>query len=203
MAEKTKNTEAKILEAAKTIFIEEGYIGSSMQQIADEAGINKALLHYYYRNKEKLFHAAFAAIFETYIPKAQEIFDSDLSFFDKIRQFVSTYIDLLLTNPMVPIFILQEINRNPDLLVELITKNGTFPMSFIKLLAEEVDKGNIEFIDPRQLLVNILSLCILPIAARPLLKRVIFFNDDVSYDEFLEERKTEVANFVIKSISKR
>ncbi len=197
------NTEEKILEAAQQIFVRSGFEGSSMQKIADEAGINKALLHYYYRSKEKLFEQAFAKIFRHFIPRAQEIFNSEIDFFDKVRLLVSSYIDLLMNNPLVPAFILQEINRNPDLLYQTITQAGVDPSFFFIHAEKEIAAGNIVNTDSKNLFINILSLCIFPSAARPLMQRLVFRNDQRSYEIFLEERKTEVANFIINAIKRK
>lgn len=198
-----KNTEEKILDAAKTVFVQYSYDGASMQKIATEAGINKALLHYYFRNKEKLFQAAFVDIFKRFMPALQQIFQSESDFFDKLRKFIATYIDLLLTQPMVPIFILQEINRNPDILFTLITQTGINPEFFAGQALKEMEKGTIIRINPRHLFINILALCIFPIAARPLLQRVFFENDQKNYEDFLQERKKEVSEFIINAISKK
>lgn len=197
------NTEEKILEAAQRVFVKSGFEGSSMQKIADEAGINKALLHYYYRSKEKLFEQSFAKIFRHFVPRAQEIFNSEIDFFDKIRLFVSTYIDLLVENPLVPSFILQEINRNPDILFQTITQTGVDPSFFFIQAEKEIAAGNIVIASSKHLFINIMSLCIFPIAARPLMQRIVFQNDARSYEIFLEERKTEVANFIINSIKRK
>lgn len=197
---KDKNTEEKVLDAAKKVFVEKGYEGASMQQIATEAGINKALLHYYFRNKEKLFEAAFTDIFGKFAPRLHTIFTSGSGFFTKLEEFIDSYMSIILTEPLVPIFILQEINRNPDVLYRTITGTGISPEFFIATAKEEMQKGNIINIDPRHLFINILALCIFPVAARPLLQRVFFKNEDEEYEEFLIKRKKEVTEFVINAI---
>ncbi|MDZ7743113.1 MAG: TetR/AcrR family transcriptional regulator [Bacteroidota bacterium] len=197
------NTEEKILEAAKRVFVRSGFEGTSMQKIADEAGINKALLHYYYRSKEKLFEQAFSKIFRQFVPRAQEIFNSEIDFFDKIRLFVSTYIDLLVENPLVPGFILQEINRNPNILYHIITQAGVNPSFFFIHAEKEIAAGNIVISSSKHLFINIMSLCIFPIAARPLMQKIVFQNDQRSYEIFLEDRKTEVSDFIINAIKRK
>src|SRR5512140_406633 len=108
------STEGSILEAAKKVFISHGFDGTSMQQIANEAGINKSLLHYYFRNKEKLFSAVFSYAFQNFVPQIQEILNSGVSVFIKIERIIAEYMDMLLKNEFIPSFILHEINRNPD-----------------------------------------------------------------------------------------
>jgi len=203
MSEKEKNTEELILDAAKIVFVKKGFAAASMQEIADEAGINKALLHYYFRSKDKLFQTAFAKIFEKFIPKAMTIFTSDMPLNEKINYFVSEYIDLLLENPLIPIFILQEINRNPDTLAELLHSTGINPAFILNMISRQFDGEIYLKCESRHFFINMLGLCIFPVAARPLLQRIFFSNDSVAYNVFLEERKKEVAQFINNAILKK
>ncbi len=193
-------TESKIFETAKNVFIRSGLEGARMQEIADEAGINKSLLHYYFRTKEKLFKAVFQYAFKRFLPKADELLNSDLCFEERIRNFINLYIDLLLENPFIPSFILCEINRDPEGVIELFKGLGSNPMKFDTLIREEVEQGNIRQIDSKQLIVNILSMCIFPMAARPILVPMIFNNDPRVFKKFLESRKKEIPDFILKSL---
>jgi AcrR family transcriptional regulator len=196
----SSSTENKILDAAKKVFIIHGLEGTSMQQIADEAGINKSLLHYYFRNKEKLFHAVFSYAFQYIVPKMEGILITDSSIFVKIDRIVGEYMDLLMENKFIPAFILHEINRNPDRLYDMMQKSGLRPEIFVDQFVGEIRKGNIRPVDPRQLIINILALCIFPVAARPLIQRIFFGNDEKAYQRFLQERKKIVSDFIIQSI---
>ncbi|MCF8296098.1 MAG: TetR/AcrR family transcriptional regulator [Saprospiraceae bacterium] len=200
MKEIDKSTEAKILTAAHKVFVNKGFDGARMQEIADEAEINKALLHYYFRSKEKLFESIFEDAMGKFVPKIFETFASDAGFLKKIEIFVENYIDLILENPLIPIFILQEINRNPERIVNMIISKGANPQLLQLLIQKEVDSGIIKPIDPRQLFVNILSLCIFPFAGRPLIQGVLFQNNKEEYEKFLISRKKEVSVFIINSI---
>jgi TetR/AcrR family transcriptional regulator len=193
-------TEDKILEAAKKVFIQNGFEGTSMQQIANEANINKSLLHYYFRNKEKLFAAVFSYAFQNFVPQVQEILNSDISLFIKIERIVAEYMDMLLKNEFIPAFILHEINRNPDGIFTIMQGTGLNPDIFIKQFAMEIEKGNIRPLNPRHIIVNLIALCVFPIAARPLMQRMLFENDEKAYQQFLLERKKNVAEFIIQSI---
>jgi TetR/AcrR family transcriptional regulator len=194
------STESKILEAAKKVFFSRGFDGTSMQQIANEAGINKSLLHYYFRNKEKLFTTVFAYAFQHFVPQIQEILVSDTSISVKIERIVSEYVDMLMKNAIIPSFILHEINRNPDRLFEIMQGAGLKPETFLNQFAREIEKGQIRPVDPKHLIVNLISLCVFPIAARPLMQRFLFSNDAGAYIQFLQERKKEVSRFIIQSI---
>ena len=111
---KDSTTEGKLLAAAKKVFTTKGMAGARMQDIADEAGINKAMLHYYFRDKDKLFEVIFLQEAEKFFPKINTIFESDLPLFEKIEQFVNEYIDEMVENPYLPWFILNELNRDAD-----------------------------------------------------------------------------------------
>ncbi len=115
-----KSAEQKILEAAKQVFMENGLDGARMQDIADKAGINKALLHYYFRSKDKLFERIFVEEAQKFMPKVSTIMLSEISLFEKIEKFMSEYIDTLSQNPLLANFIMNEINRNPK---EMIKKD--------------------------------------------------------------------------------
>jgi AcrR family transcriptional regulator len=205
MTEQERSTEELIFDAAQKIFIEKGFNGARMEEIAREASINKALLHYYYRTKEKLFKAIFDRVFKSFMPQILTFFDSDSPLFNKIEKFVGTYIDFIMKNPFIPNFIMSEINRNPDNIAEMlgsatgIFKNDIFG-KFSEIIKKEVEKGTIRPIEPEQLIVNILGLCIFPFVARPIIQGVVFKGDRKAYQLFLESRKKEVAEFVIHSI---
>src|SRR4249920_2351657 len=99
------STEEKILSAAKKVFISRGMAGARMQDIADEAGINKAMLHYYFKNKEKLFEVIFMEAAAQLFPRINEIFFSDYSLFEKIERFCEEYMAVVMENPYLPLFV--------------------------------------------------------------------------------------------------
>lgn len=201
MTEESKDTEHKILEAAKQVFIKKGMAGARMQEIADEAGINKALLHYYFRSKEKLFDAVFKDTVLKMVPKLTELFGSDLRLFDKIRMFFEYHISFLQSNPFLPGFILNELNQNPLMLLNTFSIQGARDsmVHFFKQVRGEVERGAIINIEPEQLLVNMVSLSVFPIVAKPIMQGVLTL-DDTNYHQFINERKTGLAEFVINSI---
>ncbi|MDD5572058.1 MAG: TetR/AcrR family transcriptional regulator [Bacteroidales bacterium] len=196
-------TETKILNAAKKVFVRKGLDGTRMQEIADEAGINKSLLHYYFRSKEKLFEAVFNEAFRQFIPKVSEAIESDIPFFRKIEIFVDTYISMLINNPHIPIFVLHEINRNPDKLISFMQSQGLRPEILLKSAMKEIEQKRIINIDPRHLVINMLGMCIFPFIAKPILKGVIFNNNEKAFMNFIQERKKEIPKFIINSIKKK
>ena len=203
MTEENQGTEERIFEAAKNVFVKKGLNNSRMQEIAQEAGMNKALLHYYYRSKEKLFEAVFNSIMKRVIPPIAEMLEKKIPLFEKIEFIVDRYINSLISNPQIPVFFIQEIQRNPQRIVEIIKKYGLRPEVFFQQIEDEIKTGNIIDIKPQQLIVNLLSMCVFPFAARPVVQGMIFDNDKKKYDQFLIERKKEVSKFIINSIRKK
>lgn len=197
----TQNTEDKILNAAEEVFIERGMDGARMQTIADRAGINKSLLHYYYRSKSKLFQFVFKRVALSFIPDIIKIFDSpDLDFFTKLRKIVFFYIDLIQSKPQIPNFILHELSSNPEGLVEFAESFNFNIEPVFATINEEIKAGRIREIDPAQLVVNVISLSVFPLAAKPIIKKVLLNDDEGVYNKMIEKRKSEVADFVINAI---
>lgn len=195
-----KSTEERIKEAARTVFMRKGYDGARMQEIADEAGINKALLHYYFRSKNKLFGEIFHDAFNQLVPRIGEIIGSVLPVRQKLEYFIDNYIDFMMKHPYLPAFVIQEINRNPDYILEHFKGFSEFPKKVQLMLEEEARLGNIRPVNARQLITNIISLCLFPFIARPILSQIIFGGDQDTYDAFLEERKREVAEYVLRNL---
>jgi AcrR family transcriptional regulator len=196
------STEQKILDAAKQVFMENGLDGARMQDIADKAGINKALLHYYFRSKDKLFDMIFIEEARKFMPKVVEIMSSELPLFEKIEKFVGEYIDTLSKNPLLPIFVLNEINRNPKDAMKKIWGNQRPPIDKVEEhVAKLVKKGEIKPIKGYELMINMVSLCIFPFMVRPMVQWVTKTNDD-EFMKMMEQRKKHVVKFVIDSIKK-
>ena len=193
-------TEEKIYEAARRIFVLKGMEGARMQEIADEAGMNKALLHYYFRSKENLFKAVFKDIFTKFFSKVKDTLFSGVSAKEKLTVFIDNYIDLILANPYVPQFIINEINRDPKVLKSLMFESGIEPQKILELFFNEVQWNNISKLDPRHIVISLLGMLIFPFIARPLLQMVYFNDDQEAYDRFLIERKEIVKNMILKFI---
>lgn len=192
MTDKDRGTEEKILAAARKVFLHKGYYGARMQEIADEAGINKALLHYYYRSKDRLFEMIFQQAFSKFFPLVSDILSASEPWPKKIAHFVDHYINLLHENPYLPQFILSEVSRNPDNLPRMFFSAGMEPEKYFQKLTSLDMRGLPQGVDVRHFIINLLSMCIFPYAARPLVSRIMFQGDEKSYDRFLSERKEMV-----------
>jgi len=204
MTELQKETEELILEAARKVFIRKGLDGARMQEIADEAGINKALLHYYFRSKDKLFEMIFQEEIGKFFPKMVGIMSSsEITFEDKIRTFVKNYVQLFINNTFLPAFIIREIHRDPENLKQYFVKSG-FDLGAINFVLLGLSKQlNTTPEEARSFMINLISLCIFPFAGRPLIEKILFADDSVEYSKFLEKRTTSVADFVINALKNR
>ncbi len=199
---KDASAQEKILVAAKKVFLVKGMSGARMQDIADEAGINKALLHYYFRNKEQLFKVIFKEAADKLFPKINSIFESDSSLFEKIEHFTGEYITVMMENPYLPLFVLNEINNDPHYFIQKIWgKNKPRPEKFLQQIEKEVKKGAIKKISPDQLLMNLISLTIFPFVSKPMFQANLGL-DDVQFRNIMERRKKEIPQFIIDSIRK-
>ena len=201
MKQKDKNTEQVILQTARKVFIQKGLSGARMQDIADQAGFNKALLHYYFTSKDKLFNLVFEQEFSNLFSSLATIVSSDLPLFEKIENIVSLDIERLTQFPGLPIFVLNEMSRNPEVILKKLKKIPVEKVlaGFQKQINTEVKKGTIKKISADQLFINIQSLCIFPFLAKPMIKGLMQF-DDKAYMAMIDKRKKEVAQFIISAI---
>ncbi|MCK8143042.1 TetR/AcrR family transcriptional regulator [Flavobacterium sp. I-SCBP12n] len=198
--EKSDNTEIEILNAAKEIFQQKGMDGARMQEIADKAKINKALLHYYYRSKQLLFEAVFKSAFALLAPQLNKVLNDDSDLFDKIRKFTDSYISFVIKNPYLPNFVIQELNKNPEFIQKLRLQENFPSITTFKLqVSDAIEKKIIIPIQAEQLFINIMSLNVFPFIAEPLLTALINV-DKKKYNEIIQNRKIDVANFIINAI---
>ena len=195
-------TEEKILQAAKKVFVNRGMDGARMQDIANEAGINKALVHYYFRSKEQLFERIFAESAGRFIPKAKSILISDLGFYDKISSFCEEYISMAISNPFMPMFVLSEMHRQPEAFLQKMF-GGELPdlERFQQQIQEEITSGKIKPIHPVQLVMNMMSLCIFPFIGKPIIGAIMGL-DDASFLNLMIDRKKQVPQFIFDAIKK-
>ncbi|MFB6342862.1 TetR/AcrR family transcriptional regulator [Saccharicrinis sp. FJH62] len=197
MVKKDQNTEKKILDAAKNVFESKGMYGARMQEIADEAGINKALLHYYFRSKEKLFEAVFEDAFTNFFPNLVEIFNTDKDIREKLEMIIDHYFNMISKNPFLPIFLITEVNREPECMKSRLQKMGLDIEKLLKILNALRDENILPDIDPRQIIVNLISLTIFPYLARPLLKPLLFENNAEEMNTFLLARKKMILQMLL------
>lgn len=186
----------KILEVAKEVFQEKGNSGARMQEIADAAGVNKALLHYYFKNKDGLFREVFIDLIrKMLLPLKEKLFTKSLPLEERIKNFVNDYIDTLKENPLLLSFILGELRMNKMPL----TPPPEIAEGIIKLGHELKENEEFKDLDPFQLATTILGSCVFPFIARPMLLG-LGLEKTSSFDEFLEERKKILPQIILSGI---
>ena len=199
-----KDTEQQILDAARTVFLRRGTAGARMQEIAREAGVNQALLHYYFGSKERLSAAVFQQIASRIFPALVQTLAADISLDEKIDALTGVYLDNLSQNPFVPGYLISELHHHPERVRALLADAiGADPKSvlppLLKKLEKQIDErvraGTMRRIQPQHLVINVVSLCIFPFAARPMLT-IVFGLDDPAFARFISQRRKELPDFV-------
>lgn len=202
-------TEQRILDAAHAVFVRRGTAGARMQEIAAEAGVNQALLHYYFRTKEQLARAAFERAGAQLMPPVVQELASDAPLEDKVRRVVRLELDHLSRTPYLPGYVFGELAHHPERAHQLIaamthgqTPETLRPRIFGKLrvqIDERVVAGTMRPIAPEQFMVNLISLCIFPFAARPMLQ-AMFDLDAAAFAQFIATRREELADFFLGAL---
>lgn len=199
-------TRLRIFRAASDVFEEKGYSGARMQEIADRAGINKALLHYYFRSKDHLFMAVFQVLLRKMFEKIMTIFAAEITFKEKIRQFLDQHIDFLSKNPKLPLFLLNEISKNPSIATGLreLMPYGQMRDLVYEKHAKELKGYGIKKSDMPQLMITIVSMSVFPYAARDMIALMIpQMTDNKRFSTFMDERKEFAAEFILNSLKHR
>lgn len=208
MTNQDPDTEQRILDAAAVVIIRRGTAGARMQEIADEAGVNKALLHYYFRSKEKLAEAVFLRAARRLMPPAIAILGSDLALEEKVERIVAHYCDSLTATPYLPGYILSEMQHHPERIQALVQRVAEMPVDVFvpRVMArlraqidERVAAGELRPIAAEHFAANLLSMCIFPFAAQPMFK-LIFSLDDAGFAAFVETRKRELPAFFLRAL---
>lgn len=194
MKQQNSQTEEKILQAAEQIFLRDGYGDARMQDIADLAGINKALLHYYFRSKDNLFEYIFEKKISVMFPEIEELFSQNLSFYEIICAFVEKYITLLIENPYIPMFVISTINRvdGQDFIKKLPVMLN---QKLIELYFRDLAEKKIREVNPAQLVISVLSMCAFPFMARPVIKEITKA-DDEQFRVLMQYRITEIQQYL-------
>jgi TetR/AcrR family transcriptional regulator len=205
---KDGDTEIRILQAARTVFIRRGTAGTRMQEIAEEAGVNQALLHYYFRSKERLAEAVFSETAGRMFPTVVGILGGDLTIEEKVVQMVDMWFDTMSRSPFLPGYIISELHHHPERIPQLVGNlagnnlGSALEPVFAKLdkqLASEARRGLIRRISAQQFFVNMLSLSVFPFAARPMLCAA-FSLDDESFQRFIALRRKELPQFIMNAL---
>ena len=198
-----RSTEERILEAAHTVFVREGTRAASLKDIAQEADVNQALLHYYFSDKKTLADTVFEQVASKFIPQIQEVFVAEQPVEEKVEKIVQRYIRLLRENPYLPLYVVGELNQSPNEMKERIRSMGLAPFDDLDLLDEQLrrraENGELRPISAEQFVVNLLSLCIFPFIARPLIE-TMFGMDEDAFERFIEERANQIPELFLAGL---
>ena len=186
--------ENKIIDAARSVFIEKGYAETSMSEIAARVGINRPALHYYFRTKEKMFQAVFGSIVSSVVPK---VFDAlthkEKSISQRVEGIIDAYYALFLENPQLPMFMLRELNRDSDLLINTIQQFNVMDTAHNALASvqEEMNEGKLRKVSLQFIFYNFYSLLTFPFLTKDISTKV-FRNDDKAFRAMLVEWKQNI-----------
>lgn len=200
------STEERILAAAKATFYQKGLKGARMQEIADKAGVNKAMLHYYFRSKQKLFDHVLAQGVRMVTPQLMDVFLEEAELTTKIARLVDITIDLFLEEPYLSNFIINELTNNPEKFFTSVLDDEEGVVGKVLPVINEqihtgIKAGSIKSdLKPAELIINILSLCLLPIMAQEVLQKALLLDDERMH-RFLVKRKQTVTQFVLSAIT--
>lgn len=195
------STEEKIRKAALKLFTQKGYAATRTRDISEEAGINLALLNYYFRSKEKLFELVMLEILQEFFRGITQIFNEESSTVDqKIQMFVNEYTSLLTQQPDLPLFIFHELRMKPEKFASKMGVNVIFKSLFFKQLSQDIARNKIADINPLHYVINMIGMCVFPFIAAPIFRHAAGV-DAKRYSALIEERKTLVPQWM-KAIMK-
>ena len=199
-----KNTQKLIFDAAMQEFIQNGFDSTRMQAIANRAGINKSLLHYYYTSKELLFKEVLSYVVKDMFLRMTNIVIEDESLEKRLEKLFSNHMVYLIEHPNLPLFLLNEIYRNPELVEQIITTTeirDSWQTFFFEIAKSQKEEEIIDM-DPMHIVISIVSLLVFPVAARSVITRFVGLTDE-EYSEFLKERTHIIPNFITHAIRKK
>ncbi len=186
---KDQATEELIKEKAKVLFFQKGFLDATTQEIADEAKVNRALIHYYFRSREQLMDVILEEVVSRKRKRVLAIFTSGFTFREKIAVYIDTIVDQGLTFPYLENFIISETARSPKK-VDLLCSPGKMKTADLirEDLASEVKKGKLGPIPAEHFMVNLSAMCNYPLLAKSILKSIHGMSDQ-AYRKFLQDRK--------------
>jgi AcrR family transcriptional regulator len=189
MHEEGAQTETLIRETAKQIFFQKGRLTATTQEIADEAGVNRALIHYYFRSREQLLDILLDEVIREKKSNMVAILGGSIPLKEKISQYISYLVDRGIRYPFLENFIISEIARSPEKREIICARDSVKSSDLIKeQLQEEIRRGSIAPITPEHFMINLSSLCNYPLLAKSIFQTVHGMTDD-SYRKFLLDRK--------------
>lgn len=197
-----KDNKQVILDTALKHFVQKGFAGARTLEIAEEAGFTKAMLHYYFRTKDKLYEEVLQQTINKIVPRLAKALGTEGTFMERVEHLVHSYINILIENPELPLFIMSELSQQKASFVEAVQKQSAyFPaiFSFIQQMNEEMEAGKLRTMPPMQLVLNILGMSVFPFMAKPMINNIFGIADE-HFISLMEERKTIIVDFIRNSL---
>lgn len=189
------DTEQRIFNAAQRLFLQKGLSETTMQDIADLAGISRTSLHYYFRSKDRLFEKSLNNLIRNIMPRIDSTLAKDISLRDKIVEIATSYIEQLRGNELLPGFLIMELRRDPQEIIRFVFSEWTTIdfQSIKNQMDREVEAGRIRRFDISQMVITIMGLCTFPFICEPILSDVFkALGGHQTFDNFITERKNIV-----------
>ncbi len=200
-------TEARILDAAEAVFVRRGVDGARTQEIADEAGVNKALLHYYFRTKERLSEAVFRRIASAFFPRIVAAFGADEPVAERVRRVVAVEAEFLSRHPFLPGYLLGELRARPEAMKTLVrallpidAMRETVRQNLQAALDAEASAGRMRAVAAERFVVDLMSWLVFPYAARPMIELMLGLEGD-AFEAFLAARNATLADGFLRSLA--
>lgn len=182
-------TEKLIKEKARELFFHKGYLNATTQEIADEAGVNRALIHYYFKSREQMLEILLDETIEEKREHIRSILSSDLSLYQKVARYIDVVVDYGLKYPFLENFIISETARNPQKVKDHCERYKLKSTELIReQIEEEVKRGKLAPISAEHFMINLSALCNYPLLAKPVLQTVYGLTDS-GFQKFLKQRK--------------
>ena len=208
MMSSQENTKERIKAAAWDVFVEKGRDGARMQEIADRAGANKAMIYYYFTSKDILFEEIIKDIFKQLISNVKlSVFKQDHNPEDIVRIMVDTYIDLLENHPYLPRVMTRELLSENPIIKKIIkslfeTEGFDLPTEFVRIIILNSQSGNIRQVDPIQTILSFLGMCLFYFIAKPVIVEV-WGMQQADEEEFIKKRKEAITDLILNGILPR
>jgi AcrR family transcriptional regulator len=200
MSGRDLDAERRILAAAHEVFLRRGTAGARMQEIADEAGVNKALLHYYFRNKERLAQAVFEAAAVEMFGFVFQLLRSPAALEEKVRAVVAAEVEFLMARPYLPGYILSELHHHPERITRIVGTVGAPPLEVLRgQLEEGARTGRLRRMGVEEFVINLVSLTVFPFAGRAMIEALLGMGGE-RFLAFLEERKQRIPEFILSAL---
>ena len=198
------NTKERILTAAIEVFTDKGKYGARMQEIADKAEINKAMLHYYFTDKDTLYEKSFEYIFTNLFLRVADIIDEEVTFLDKIGKFVDIYIDFIAENIEITRIILRDMADGGQVFKKVMKKltqqeNFFIPLKLKYIIDKAKKNGEIRDVDTVQTIISIIGMSIVYFIGKPVMD-VVWNIKPEEYKSFIKARKESVIDFIVHGL---